>query len=127
MPMHACAIVLEAVLDSNNNSVSPVGFDGRSGKLAVDSIDRSRDTIRGERQFFHLEVVSNSSAGVWPSGLGVAVDVVATSPACPIGRRVDAVGWKRSWWPWSSKVWVIRDAQQLCCPWNRSSINKLNE
>ena len=49
MPMHAGPVILQAVLDGDDDSISPIGLYGRSRKLSVDRIDWSGHTIRGER------------------------------------------------------------------------------
>ena len=49
MPMHACAIVLQIVVHSNFDEVAPVGFNGWSRNLSIDSESQFGSTIRGER------------------------------------------------------------------------------
>ncbi len=89
--MHAGAVVLKAILDGDDDGISPVGLDGWSRELAVDRIDRSGHAVRSKRQVLHLEIVSDNSASIWPCGLRIAIDVVTTSPASAICGRVDAV------------------------------------
>lgn len=46
MPVRACAIILQIVLDSDDDSISPIGFDSRSRELPVYGKDWS-DTPSG--------------------------------------------------------------------------------
>jgi hypothetical protein len=57
VPMHACTIILHIVVDSDLDHVAPVGFDGRSRDLAVDSEDLFWGSIWRKGDILDVECV----------------------------------------------------------------------
>lgn len=92
MPVRACSVVGQAVLDGNLKSVAPSSTNCWSRELTIDSVHDPRMTIGCQGKILNFEVVTDNSAGAWPCGFYVSADTVASSPALSSCWAVEAIG-----------------------------------
>lgn len=89
MPVHRRAIVLKTVLDVDYHSVSPVGFQGRTRRLAVNRKHDLLKAIRTHSGVGDLEIVYALTA----IGRDLVVEIGGYAIAClPASSREWAIG-----------------------------------
>lgn len=98
--MNAGAIGGQLVLDGDLEGVAPVGHKGRTGILAVDSVDAARETIKSHGDVLNFQVVFNHLSSVGPHAVIVGGNTHAIAPALtgkgPIGALRVCLQ-RRSW------------------------------
>lgn len=76
--MYASAVVLQLVVDSDDDVVTPVSFNDGPWKLAVNSQRIALDTIRGDCSVGNVEVVVHGSASLWGEVVVIGSDIRTT-------------------------------------------------
>jgi hypothetical protein len=90
--MYASTIVLQAVLDGNLESVSPVRNNGRAW---VSTIDQRADAAQSVRRHSHIrdfEMIRDSPTGHGPCRVIVGGDTKAIGPASSCIRAISTGG-----------------------------------
>jgi hypothetical protein len=75
--MERCTVVLKLVLEMNDDRVAPVGFDVRTGHLAVDEKTHALDAVGCNGGVRNLKGVLNGAASLGRDLIAVVVDRVS--------------------------------------------------
>ena len=78
----------DSVVDADFDPISPVGFDGRTGKLSIDDNTALVVAIRGKPLTCDSEVVVSNNASVWSIGVGIVVRATSVAPRETVRERV---------------------------------------
>jgi hypothetical protein len=78
MEMDAGTVICKFIVDSHNDSVTPVSLDGRTRHLAIDKKSNPLNTIRRDRSVCNIEVIGNSIACLRDILIPVGIDIETT-------------------------------------------------